>query len=95
MTSANRLNDLKMASVGTLSLFFPVFLPATGVAAAYLGHRALYVDWSSQIKHFLTGPGRLSRILLVFFLVTNWKNLPFAWTVSLGLPSPFPFGIPR
>lgn len=84
-----------MASVGTLSLFFPVFLPATGVAAAYLGHRALYVDWSSQIKHFLTGPGRLSRILLVFFLVTNWKNLPFAWTVSLGLPSPFPFGIPR
>jgi hypothetical protein len=80
-----------MASVGTLSLFFPVFLPATGIAAAYFGHRALYVDWPAQIKHFLTGPGRLSRILLVFFLITNWKNLPFAWTVCLSTPAlPFP-----
>ncbi|OIW23545.1 hypothetical protein CONLIGDRAFT_674380 [Coniochaeta ligniaria NRRL 30616] len=72
-----------MASVGTLSLFFPVFVPASGVAAAYLGHRATKVDWRAKARHFLTGPGRLSRILLVFFLVTNWKSLPFAWTIRI------------
>lgn len=70
-----------MASVGTLSLLVPVFVPASGLAAAYLGRRALYVDWRAAAKHFLTGPGRTSRILLVFFVLTNWKTLPFAWTV--------------
>lgn len=75
-----------MGSVGTLSLVFPVFIPASAVAAAYLGHRALYVDWRAWIKAFLTGPGRTRRILLVLFVLTNLKSMPFAWTVS-AIPS--------
>ncbi|KAB5554454.1 hypothetical protein GE09DRAFT_1121055 [Coniochaeta sp. 2T2.1] len=72
-----------MASVGTLSLFFPVFVPASGLAAAYLGHRATKVDWRVKLRHFLTGPGRVYRILLVFFILTNWKSLPFVWTTRI------------
>ena len=33
------------------------------------------------------GPGRTSRILLLVFVFFNWKNMPFAWTVSLPTPS--------
>jgi hypothetical protein len=68
-------------AVGTLALFYPVFLPMSAAAIAYAGHRALYVDWRMVLTHFLTGPGRTSRILLLFFLVLNWKSLPLAWTV--------------
>jgi hypothetical protein len=74
-----------MASVGTLSLFFPIFLPATGAAALYFAHKALYVDWASYARDFLLGPGRTSRILLTLFILGNLKNMPFAWTVW---PSP-------
>lgn len=77
-----------MASVGTLSLFFPVFVPASAALAAYLGHRSLYVDWRAWLRKFLTGPGRTSRILLVFFVLTNWKSMPLGWTVSALPPSP-------
>ena len=70
-----------MASVGTLSLFFPVFVPVSAAGVGYLGYR-LSQDWKTLLQRFLTGPGRTSRILLLFFLVTNWKSLPFAWTVS-------------
>lgn len=69
-------------AVGTLSLVFPVFIPASAAAAAYLGHRARFVDWRAWLKAFLTGPGRTSRILLAFFVLTNLKSMPFAWTVS-------------
>lgn len=80
--------------VGTLSLFYPVFLPASAAALAYAGHRALYVDWRTFITHFLTGPGRTSRIALVFFVLLNWKSMPLAWTVRhsplpLVLPTPY------
>lgn len=76
------------SSTGTLSLFLPVFLPATLAATAYAGHRAYHVDWRLWITHFLTAPGRTSRILLVLFLVLNWKSLPLAWTVSLSRTFP-------
>ncbi|KAK0726939.1 hypothetical protein B0T26DRAFT_636184 [Lasiosphaeria miniovina] len=72
-----------MASVGTLSLFYPVFLPASVAALVYAGHRASYVNWRIWLYNFLTGPGRTSRILLLFFLVLNWKSLPLAWTVRV------------
>lgn len=74
-------------AVGTLALFYPVFLPASAAAIAYAGHRALYLDWRTLLMQFLTGPGRTSRILLMFFLVLNWKSLPLAWTVSLSAHS--------
>ncbi|KAK4151169.1 hypothetical protein C8A00DRAFT_36213 [Chaetomidium leptoderma] len=70
-------------AVGTLALFYPVFLPMSAAAAVYAGHRALHVDWRMLLTQFLTGPGRTSRILLAFFLVLNWKSLPLAWTVRV------------
>ncbi|KAK3681383.1 hypothetical protein B0T22DRAFT_523580 [Podospora appendiculata] len=70
-------------AVGTLALFYPVFLPASAAAVAYAGHRASLVDWPVVLREFLTGPGRTSRILLVTFLVLNWKSLPLAWTVRI------------
>ncbi|KAK3358847.1 hypothetical protein B0T25DRAFT_77558 [Lasiosphaeria hispida] len=70
-------------AVGTLALFYPVFVPASAAAVAYAGHRALYVDWRLFLRNFLTGPGRTSRTLLVLFLLTNWKSLPLAWTVRV------------
>lgn len=70
-------------AVGTLALFYPVFVPMSVATIAYAGHRALYVDWRTLLTQFLTGPGRTSRILLLFFLVLNWKSLPLAWTVSV------------
>lgn len=80
-------------AVGTLALFYPVFLPMSAAVIAYTGHRALYVDWRLLLTQFLTGPGRTSRILLALFLVLNWKSLPLAWTVRnypLPLSPPLP-----
>ncbi|KAK0629540.1 hypothetical protein B0T17DRAFT_555515 [Bombardia bombarda] len=71
------------SSVGTLSLFWPVFVPTGAAAIAYAGHCAYYVDWPAVVLDFLTGPGRTSRILLVLFLILNWKSLPLAWTVRV------------
>ena len=68
--------------VGTLSLFYPVFMPMSAAAVAYAGHRAWQVDWPTVLTQFVTGPGRTSRILLVVFLVLNWKSMPLAWTVG-------------
>ncbi|KAL2269204.1 hypothetical protein VTJ83DRAFT_4050 [Remersonia thermophila] len=70
-------------AVGTLSLFYPVFVPMGTAALAYAGHRAYQLDWRSILIKFLTGPGRTSRILLLFFLILNWKSLPLAWTVRV------------
>jgi hypothetical protein len=77
-------------AVGTLALFYPVFMPMSAAAVAYAGHRALQADWKMLLTQFLTGPGRTSRILLVVFMVLNWKSLPLAWTVSLPTYYPFP-----
>jgi hypothetical protein len=72
--------EVEMA-VGTLALFYPVFLPMSAAITAYAGHRAWHVDWRALLTHFFTGPGRTSRILLAFFILLNWKSMPFAWTV--------------
>ncbi|KAH6840615.1 hypothetical protein B0I37DRAFT_219277 [Chaetomium sp. MPI-CAGE-AT-0009] len=70
-------------AVGTLALFYPVFVPMSAALTAYAGHRAMYVDWRTLLTHFFTGPGRTSRILLTFFILLNWKSMPLAWTVRV------------
>ncbi|KXX77802.1 Protein THEM6 [Madurella mycetomatis] len=70
-------------AVGTLALFYPVFVPMSVASLAYAGHRAFHLEWRTLLTQFLTGPGRTSRILLVFFLILNWKSLPLAWTVRI------------
>ncbi|KAK4139058.1 uncharacterized protein C8A04DRAFT_33486 [Dichotomopilus funicola] len=70
-------------AVGTIALFVPVFLPMSVAAVGYAGHRALQVDWRTVVTRFVTGPGRTSRLLLLFFLALNWKSLPLAWTVRI------------
>ncbi|KAK3996654.1 hypothetical protein QBC44DRAFT_231441 [Cladorrhinum sp. PSN332] len=70
-------------AVGTLSLFFPVFVPACAAGIAYAGHRALYMDWKTLILYFFTGPGRTSRIILLVFAALNLKSLPLGWTVRI------------
>lgn len=60
-----------------LSLVVPVFAP---LAVGSIGYAAWRVSWIPLIKSFLMGPGRTSRILLLLFVLFNWKNMPFAWT---------------
>ncbi len=81
-----------MASVGTLSLFYPVFVPTATAGLAYLGYRSTSIDWKSVLHQFLTGPGRTSRILLLLFVLTNLKSMPLAWTVSAWLLVAAPSG---
>jgi hypothetical protein len=71
-----------MASVSTLSLFWPIMVPATVIGSALLVRQLTHVDWLD----FFTGPGRISRVLLLLFVVANWKGMPLAWTVSRALP---------
>ena len=67
-----------IGKMGALSLVVPVIAPA---ALGSLGYAAWRIDWSTAIRNFVTGPGRTSRIMLLLFVVFNWKNMPFAWTV--------------
>ncbi|KAF4981620.1 hypothetical protein FZEAL_2632 [Fusarium zealandicum] len=60
-----------------LSLVVPFFAPIVIGSAGYAAYR---VNWIALIKAFLMGPGRTSRILLLLFVVFNWKNMPLAWT---------------
>ncbi|KAK7431760.1 hypothetical protein QQZ08_001700 [Neonectria magnoliae] len=60
-----------------LSLVVPVFAP---IAVGSMGYAAWRVNWIPLMQSFLTGPGRMSRILLLLFVLLNWKNMPFAWT---------------
>lgn len=62
-------------------LTFAVHLLAP-LALGSAGYAAWRVNWPMLTRSFLTGPGRTSRLLLLLFVVFNWKNLPFAWTVS-------------
>lgn len=64
-------------------------VPVSTAAVVYAGHRALQVNWQVWLTNFLMGPGRTSRILLLIFLVTNWKSLPLGWTVR------FPPSLPQ
>lgn len=65
---------------GALGLVVPVFAP---LAIGSVGYAAWRTNWPVLVQSFLTGPGRTSRILLLLFVIFNWKNMPFAWTVRL------------
>ncbi|KAI3397912.1 hypothetical protein diail_10081 [Diaporthe ilicicola] len=67
---------VEMASANSLGFLLPVGVGAAGVA----GMSLLHIDLKTIVTNFVTGPGRTSRILLAMFVVTNWKNMPFAWT---------------
>lgn len=69
-------------AVGTLSLFYPVILPLSTAGFLYGVHRMMYVDWAAWATDFFTGPGSVSRILLVVYMGLSWKNFPFMWHVS-------------
>ncbi|KAF5127444.1 hypothetical protein E5D57_008376 [Metarhizium anisopliae] len=66
------------SKVGGLAVAIRVIVPVALGSAGYVAYK---INWSAAIQNFLTGPGRSSRILLLLFVVLNWKNLPFAWTV--------------
>lgn len=43
---------------------------------------AIYkTQWKKVLTNYFTGPGRLSRILMLIFALLNLKNMPFVWTV--------------
>lgn len=73
-------------AVGGTALIVPVFLPLTVASAAYAVRAMLRVDWITFLRQFFTGPGRVSRILLLVFVLTNTKSMPLAWTVRLSPP---------
>lgn len=64
---------------GGMSLVAPMFMPITAAAVAYVAWK---VRWRVVAERFFTGKGWNSRILLLVFVVLNWKSMPFAWTVS-------------
>lgn len=67
-----------MASANALGVLLPLGVGGMAVAGLSVAH----IDWKALITNFVTGPGRTSRILLAVFVVLNWKNMPFVWTVS-------------
>ncbi|PKS05852.1 hypothetical protein jhhlp_007681 [Lomentospora prolificans] len=70
--------------MSALALLVPMVAP---LAVASAGYAAWKVQWLSLLKAFFTGPGRLQRIFLLLFTLFNWKNMPFAWTLSVYLQS--------
>ena len=76
------------SAVGKFGALFPLLVPAGAAAVAYAGHKAVHVDWKVLLTNFLTGPGRTSRLLLIFFVLLNWKSMPLGWTVRSPSPSP-------
>ncbi|POR37231.1 Uncharacterized protein TPAR_02564 [Tolypocladium paradoxum] len=52
----------------------------TPLAVGSAGYAACRINWPVVTRSFLTGPGRTSRILVLLFVIFNWKNLPLAWT---------------
>ncbi|EEY16017.1 conserved hypothetical protein [Verticillium alfalfae VaMs.102] len=44
---------------------------------------AYKIQWRTVLKDFFTGPGRISRILMLIFALFNFKNLPGMWTIRL------------
>lgn len=73
-----------MASANALAYLLPLGMGSAAVASLSLAH----VDWKMIVKNFVIGPGRTSRILLAIFVVTNWKSMPFVWTVCAPPPPP-------
>lgn len=70
-------------AVGGAALILPVFVPLGVVGVGYAGHSMLHINWTSVMTNFFTGPGRLSRILLLFFVLINYKTMPLAWTARV------------
>ncbi|KJZ76898.1 hypothetical protein HIM_03775 [Hirsutella minnesotensis 3608] len=68
------------SKVGGLAMAVRVLTP---LAVGSVGYAAWRVNWPVLVRSFLTGPGRTSRILLLFFVLFNWKNMPFAWTYRI------------
>lgn len=75
-----------MASANALGYLLPLGMGSAAVAGLSLAR----VDWKALVVNFVTGPGRTSRILLAMFVLTNWKSMPFVWTVRLPPPPPSP-----
>ncbi|TDZ15895.1 putative thioesterase atnL [Colletotrichum orbiculare MAFF 240422] len=48
--------------------------------AGGLAYAAYKIQWRAVLASFFTGPGRISRILMLFFALLNLKNMPFVWT---------------
>ncbi|KAK5660052.1 hypothetical protein OQA88_13521 [Cercophora sp. LCS_1] len=71
------------SAIGKFGVILQASVPLSLAGLAYAGHKAIYVDWKSHFLNFVTGPGRTSRILLVFFLLLNWKSLPLGWTFRI------------
>ena len=59
------------------ALFVPTIVGGAGFAA-------WKYEFQNMARSFVTGPGRVARILLLLAVVLNWKSLPFAWTVSIS-----------
>ncbi|KAK2008293.1 hypothetical protein LZ32DRAFT_662244 [Colletotrichum eremochloae] len=53
---------------------------ATAGGLAYAAYR---IHWRILLANFFTGPGRISRILMLFFALLNLKNMPFVWTYRI------------
>ncbi|KOS22751.1 Uncharacterized protein ESCO_003531 [Escovopsis weberi] len=53
------------------------------LAIGSMGYAAWKINWHSLVQSFLTGPGRASRIILLLFIIFNWKSMPFAWTYRI------------
>lgn len=72
------------SKLDTLTVMARLFLPAIVGTAGYAAWR---VNWQQAVRSFVAGPGRTSRITLLLFVIFNWKNMPFAWTVSFPSPN--------
>lgn len=62
---------------------FALTIPIISVAVGSMGYAAWRINWPALVQSFLTGPGRTSRVLLLLFIVFNWKTLPLAWTYRI------------
>lgn len=68
-----------MASANALGFLLPLGVGSAAVAGLSMAR----VDLKTLVLNFATGPGRTSRILLALFVLTNWKSMPFVWTVRV------------
>lgn len=77
-------------STSNVDLIVPVVSVAGIASAVFAGRRAMRVDWKDFTVRFFTGPGRISRILLLIYVLLNTKSLPGVWTVrKASLPVSF------
>ncbi|KAJ1326213.1 thioesterase family protein [Microdochium nivale] len=68
------------SSAGAVQRFTRVAGPVLVPAIAYGAYKA---NLGLQLKNFLTGPGKWSRLFALAVLLFNWKSLPFAWTIRV------------